>query len=50
VEVLAVGDDTAVQRLRALLRAGPAGAQVSEVEDQKEAPMAEALDPFGILR
>lgn len=50
VEVLAVGEEPALRRLRALLRAGPAGAHVSEVEDEKTEPAAAALDPFGILK
>jgi acylphosphatase len=50
VEVLAVGDNVALQQLRALLRSGPAGARVSDVEDQSAAPNVDALDPFGILR
>lgn len=50
VEVLAFGDDTALQRLRALLRSGPTGAHVSDIEDQPESPLMEPLDPFGILK
>ena len=50
VEVLAEGNDDALQKLRALLRSGPAGARVSEVEDQRARPSVAALDPFGILK
>ena len=50
VEVLAVGDDVALQELRALLRAGPSGARVSDIEDQRAEPNVAALDPFGILK
>jgi acylphosphatase len=50
VEVLAVGDDSALQRLRSLLRSGPDGARVSDVEDQGAEPSVAALDPFGILK
>jgi len=50
VEVFAIGEDAALARLRAALRAGPAGAQVSAVEDEVEEPSAAALDPFGILK
>ncbi|HKW47864.1 MAG TPA: acylphosphatase [Gemmatimonadaceae bacterium] len=50
VEVLAVGNDDALQRLRGLLGSGPSGARVSAVEDQQLQPNIAALDPFGILR
>ena len=50
VELLAIGDDASLQRLRALLRAGPAGAHVSDVEEQNEDPIVDALNPFGILK
>lgn len=50
VEVLAVGNDDALQRLRSLLRSGPSGARVSDIEDQEVPPTIAALDPFGILR
>jgi len=50
VEVLAEGNDAALRALRALLRAGPAGAAVSDVHDLAVAPNAAALDPFGILK
>lgn len=50
VEVLAVGNDDALQKLRNQLLSGPSGARVSAVEDQKALPSVEALDPFGILK
>ncbi len=50
VEVLALGDDVALQKLRELLRSGPGGARVSDVEDQGAEPGVAALDPFGILK
>jgi acylphosphatase len=50
VEVLALGDDSALQKLRALLRSGPDGARVSDVQDQGAEPGVAALDPFGILK
>ena len=50
VEVLALGNNDALQRLRNLLRSGPSGARVSEVEDQLAQPTVAALDPFGILK
>ena len=50
VEVLAVGNDDALETLRNLLRRGPSGAHVSEVEDQAAQPGIAALDPFGILK
>ena len=50
VEVLAEGTDAALRELRTLLRAGPSGARVSEVEDQPTTPNIAALDPFGILK
>ena len=50
VEVLAVGEDDALEMLRTLLRSGPSGARVSEVEDQQAQPSIAALDPFGILK
>lgn len=50
VEVFAVGNDEALQRLRALLRSGPSGARVSQIEDQQAQPSIGALDPFGILK
>ena len=50
VEVLAVGDDVALERLRTVLRSGPSGARVTDVEDQREEPMPAALNPFGILK
>jgi acylphosphatase len=50
VEVLALGDELALQKLRALLRSGPDGAKVSDVEDQGPEPGVAALDPFGILK
>ena len=50
VEVVAVGDPDSLQQLRSALGAGPQGAEVDNVEDQMEAPVAAAMDPFGILR
>ena len=50
VEVFAVGNDEALRRLRALLRSGPSGARVSQIEDQQAQPSIAALDPFGILK
>jgi acylphosphatase len=50
VEVLAVGQESALDRLRTLLRAGPAGARVLEIEDRNDEPKVAAMDPFGILR
>ena len=50
VEVLAIGDESALEALQSLLRAGPPGARVSQVEDQRDEPMAAAMDPFGILK
>ena len=50
VEVLALGDDLALQKLRALLQSGPDGARVSDIEDQGATPGVAALDPFGILK
>lgn len=50
VEVFAVGNEVALQKLRALLNSGPSGARVSEVEDQRAQPTASALEPFGILK
>jgi acylphosphatase len=50
VEVLAMGEDEALQKLRTLLRSGPSGARVSHVEDQQAQPSIAALDPFGILK
>ena len=50
VEVLALGSDSALKALRALLAEGPAGAQVSSVESCPDTPKNEPLDPFGILR
>ena len=50
VEVLAVGNDEALHKLRTLLRAGPSGARVSQIEDQQAQPSIAALDPFGILK
>jgi len=50
VEVLALGDDLALDKLREYLRSGPDGARVSDVEDQRTEPAVAALDPFGILK
>lgn len=50
VEVVAVGDQNALQRLRAAVTSGPPGAHVSHVEDQMDEPAAAVMDPFGILR
>lgn len=50
VEVLAEGDDSALHQLRIMLRDGPSGARVSDVEDQEMTPNVGALDPFGILK
>jgi acylphosphatase len=50
VEVLALGDDLALAKLREFLRSGPDGAKVSGVEDQAADPGVAALDPFGILK
>lgn len=50
VEVLAIGDEGALRQLQALLRSGPPGARVSQVEVQPSEPMAAAMDPFGILK
>jgi len=50
VEVLALGDDLALEKLREFLRSGPQGARVSHVEDQRTEPTVAALDPFGILK
>ena len=36
--------------LRTLLRSGPSGARVSDVEEQSTEPTVAALDPFGILK
>jgi acylphosphatase len=50
VEVFAAGDRRALQEFRALLRSGPPGAHVSDVDEQEGEPMAEPMNPFGILR
>jgi acylphosphatase len=50
VEVLAIGNDSALEQLRALLRSGPTGARVSDMEEQSTEPTVAALDPFGILK
>lgn len=50
VEVLAIGDASALNELRRLLSEGPRGANVSHVDDVGNAPTAEAMNPFGILR
>ena len=50
VEVLAIGNDSALEQLRTLLRSGPSGARVSDVEEQSTEPTVAALDPFGILK
>ena len=50
VEVVAVGDPDALQQLRSALGAGPRGAHVDHIEDQTDAPVAAAMDPFGILK
>lgn len=50
VEVLAFGNEDALDKLRNLLSLGPSGARVSEVEDQAAQPGIAALDPFGILK
>lgn len=50
VEVLAVGSDSALEALRAMLSQGPVGARVSGVEVRRDTPQTEPLDPFGILR
>jgi acylphosphatase len=50
VEVLAEGSDTALREFLEVLRAGPSGARVSDVEDQGPAPNVAALDPFAILK
>ena len=50
VEILARGNDAALERLRAALRAGPPGARVESVDDRREEPHADPLDPFGIVR
>ena len=50
MEVLALGDDLALEKLREFLRSGPEGARVSHVEDQRTEPTVAALDPFGILK
>ena len=50
VEVLAVGNDDALQKLRNLLRSGPSGARVSAIVDQATQPGVPALDPFGVLK
>jgi len=50
VEVLAIGTDSALEQLRGLLRSGPSGARVSDVEEQATEPTVGALDPFGILK
>lgn len=50
VEVVAVGGEAVLGQLRALLRRGPAGAQVHSVEPRSDAPTIGAMDPFGILK
>ena len=50
VEVLAVGDDSALEKLRALLTEGPMGSRVSGVDARHDAPRIQPLDPFGILK
>lgn len=50
VEVLAVGKDDALRKLRALLGSGPSGARVSHIEDRQSQPSIAALEPFGILK
>ena len=50
VEVLAEGDEPSLRQLRSLLRTGPSGAKVSEVEDQQGEPEAAPMNPFGVLR
>ena len=50
VEVLALGSDAALQKLRTLLKSGPSGARVSQIQDHQAQPSIAALDPFGILK
>jgi acylphosphatase len=50
VEVLAIGDDALLEKLRSQLRSGPAGARVTSIDERPGAPRAAAMDPFGILR
>jgi len=50
VEVLAVGDDSALRELRSLLERGPVGARVSAVDVRDDSPRTQPLDPFGIIK
>jgi acylphosphatase len=50
VEVLARGESQAMERLRRLLVAGPPGSRVAAVDECREPPAQEALEPFGIIR
>ncbi|MFL5615605.1 MAG: acylphosphatase [Gemmatimonadaceae bacterium] len=50
VEVLARGDASALEKLRALLHEGPSGAHVTDVEERTGQPPTEPMNPFGILK
>ena len=50
VEVLAVGEDAGLEQLRGLLRRGPPGARVSDVDEQDGEPTPAPINPFGILK
>jgi acylphosphatase len=50
VEVLATGQESALQQFRGHLRSGPPGAKVIQVEDQDGEPLLAAMNPFGILK
>lgn len=50
VEVLAVGDHMGLEHLRGLLRQGPPGARVSDVDERAGEPTPAPINPFGILK
>jgi acylphosphatase len=50
VEVLARGDASALEKLRAFLQEGPSGAHVTDVEERTGQPPTEPMNPFGILK
>lgn len=50
VEVLAAGDGAALQALKTALNIGPDGASVESIRSVTDAPAAEAMTPFSVLR
>jgi acylphosphatase len=50
VEVFAHGDAAALEKLRELLREGPSGAHVTDVEERHVEPATVPMNPFGILK